>query len=108
MAAGAGSHRTTAGAHDDFDALLVGTETGMLVNETSKMVAPVCSENRLAALAGWGVLCLARRASTLRGGIVHIDSLRPGGDSQATQTAKVVAYDALPALLVQRWRHGLS
>ncbi len=41
MAARADCGRTLSGSHGDFDALLVGTEVGVLVDKTPEMVAAV-------------------------------------------------------------------
>jgi hypothetical protein len=41
MAARADCGRTLARSHDDFDALLVGTEVGVLVDKTPETVAAV-------------------------------------------------------------------
>src|SRR5215467_6376265 len=41
MTARADGRRTTAGTHGDFDALLVGTEAGMLVDKAPEMMAAV-------------------------------------------------------------------
>jgi hypothetical protein len=41
MAARANRDRTFARTHGDFDALLVGTEVGMLVDKTPEMMAAV-------------------------------------------------------------------
>ena len=66
------------------------------------------SENRLAGPRRWAVLCLASGSSTPRGGALDVDPLRPSGDSQATQAAKVVPDDPLSTLLVQRRRRPWS
>ena len=41
MAAGTNRRRTLARTHGDFDAFVIGTEAGMLVNETPEMMAAV-------------------------------------------------------------------
>jgi hypothetical protein len=41
MAAGTNRCRTLARTHGDFDAFVIGTEAGMLVNETPEMMAAV-------------------------------------------------------------------
>jgi hypothetical protein len=41
MAAGTNRRRTFARAHGDFNAFVIGTEAGMLVNETPEMMAAV-------------------------------------------------------------------
>jgi hypothetical protein len=39
VAAGTNCPRTSARTHGDFDALVIGTETGVLINESRKVVA---------------------------------------------------------------------
>ncbi len=41
MATGTNCRRTFPRTHGDFDPLVIGTEAGMLVNETPEMMAPV-------------------------------------------------------------------
>jgi hypothetical protein len=41
MAAGADGGRTSARSQDHFDALLIGTETGVLIDKTSETMAAV-------------------------------------------------------------------
>jgi len=47
MAARADCGRTFARSHDHFDALLVGTETGVLIDKTSEMMAAVQDRGEL-------------------------------------------------------------
>src|SRR5262249_54313817 len=102
MAARADRGRALARPHGDFDALVVRTEPGAMIDKSPKAMAAVCSENRLAARLGRLVLFFARRSSTPWGHAVHVDPLRPSGDAQATEAAKMMAHDALSAFLVQR------
>jgi hypothetical protein len=53
MAAQADCGRTLARSYGDFDALLVGTKVGILVDKTPETMAAVCSENNYALVCGF-------------------------------------------------------
>jgi hypothetical protein len=69
VAAGTNCPRSSARTHVDFDALVIGTETGVLINESRKVVATVQNRDELqheGETGNGGALSVADREGTGR------------------------------------------